>query len=99
VTAPQFLATVVFFGAPLVVIWRWIVVGRRFGTVLVWPMLVALVLWLLQAGTFFFAILYCIGGHCNPAPMTEFTLIAVMGGAYVGIVAMFVLSALRHRLP
>jgi hypothetical protein len=98
-TAPQLLATVVFFGTPLAIVVRWVVVGRRCGMAMVWPMAAALALWLLQAGAFFFAVLSCVSGHCNPPPMPEFVLLAVMGGAYAGILAMFVLSALHHRLP
>ena len=98
-TAPQFIAVAVYFGTPLVIIWRWVVVGRRFATVIVWPMLAALLLWLLQASTFAAALLYCIGGHCNISSTTEFLVTAVIVGAFIGILAMFVLSALRHRLP
>ena len=98
-TVPQALATTVFFGTPLVVIWRWVVVGRRFGVVIVWPMLVALLLWVLQVGTFAAAIFYCAGGHCGISATTEFLVTAVILGAFIGVLAMFVLSFLRHRLP
>lgn len=98
-TAPQLIATVVYLGTPLAILVRWIVVGRRLGTVMVWPMAAALGLWLLQAGAFAFAVLSCIGGHCNPPPISEPLLYALMGGAFLGIFAMSVLSALRHRLP
>ena len=98
-TAPQVIATAVYFGAPLAIIVRWVVVGRRFGTVMVWPMAAALALWLLQAGAVAYAVLYCIGGHCNPPPIAEVVLYSVIGGAFVGILAMFFLSAMRHRLP
>jgi uncharacterized membrane-anchored protein YitT (DUF2179 family) len=98
-TFAQILAACVYLGTPLVIVWRWIVVGMRFGTALVWPMLAALALWLLQAGAFFYAVFYCISGHCNPPPIPEITLYAIIGGAFLGIFAMFVLSALRHRLP
>jgi len=99
VTPAQYLAVTVYFGTPLIIVWRWIVVGRRFGRVIVWPMFAALLLWLLQASTFAAALLYCISGHCNVSPTTEFLVTAVIVGAFIGILAMFVLSALRHRLP
>jgi uncharacterized membrane-anchored protein YitT (DUF2179 family) len=99
VTGPQVIATAVYFGVPLAVIVRWVVVGRRFGMVMVWQMAVALALWLLQAGALAFAVLSCIGGHCNPPPISEPLLYALIGGAFLGILAMFVLSAMRHRLP
>ena len=98
-TGPQVIATAVYFGVPLAVIVRWVVVGRRFGTVMVWQMALALALWLLQAGALAFAVLSCIGGHCNPPPISEPLLYALIGGAFLGILAMFVLSAMRHRLP
>ena len=98
-TFAQVIATCIYLGTPLAIVWRWIVVGLRFGTALVWPMLIALGLWLLQAGAFFFAVFSCIGGHCSPAPISEALLLTLMGGAFAGIFAMFVLSALRHRLP
>jgi uncharacterized membrane-anchored protein YitT (DUF2179 family) len=98
-TVPQLIATVVYLGTPLAILVRWVVVGRRFGSVLVWPMAAALALWLLQAGAFAFAVLSCVSGHCNPPPISEPLLYALMGGAFLGIVAMFVLSAIRHRLP
>ena len=98
-TFVQAITVGVYFGTPLAVIWRWIVVGRRFGTVIVWPMLTALLLWLLQASTFAAALFYCIGGHCNISSTTEFLVTAVIVGAFIGILAMFVLSGLRHRQP
>ena len=98
-TFAQVIATCIYLGTPLAIIWRWIVVGSRFQTVVVWQMLAALALWLLQAGVFFYAVLSCVSGHCNPPPLPEVFVTALVAGAFVGILAMFVLSALQHRLP
>ena len=70
-----------------------------FGTPLVWQMVVALALWALQAGVFFYAVLSCVSGHCNPPPLPEIFVTALVVGSFLGILAMFVLSALQHRLP
>ena len=98
-TFAQVIAVGVYFGTPLAIVWRWIVVGSRFGTPLVWQMAAALALWLVQAGAFLYAVLSCVSGHCNPPPIPEITLYALVAGAFLGILAMFILSALQHRLP
>jgi len=45
------------------------------------------------------ALVYCLGGHCNISSSTEFLVGAVVVGGFIGILAMFALSALRHRVP
>ena len=97
-TFAQVIAVGVYFGTPLLVIWRWIVVGRRLGRVMVGSMLAALALWLIQLVTFAAAVIPCLGGHgCNPPPIPEALVLGVIAAAFLGILALLLLSLLWHK--
>ena len=96
-TLAQAIAVGVYFGTPLVIVWRWISVGRYLGRFMVQGMLIAMVLWLLQAGVLLGMIFMCIGGHgCNPPPIPEVVVYVIVGGAYLFILLLVALSWTRY---
>ena len=81
----QILFLVVYFGTPLFLVYWWIRLLRSSPRKAVWPMPVALGLWLLQAIVLGYFIAICITGHCTLTPLEENGPLVLFACAYVGI--------------
>jgi hypothetical protein len=81
----QILVLGVYFGTPFFIIYRWIRLAVSGPGKLVWPMLIALGLWLLQAAVLIYSILMCVSGHCTLTPLQEYGPAVLLVCAYLGI--------------
>jgi hypothetical protein len=86
----------IYLGTPLLLVYWWVRLatlraGRR-----LWPMPVALGLWLAQAGVLFYFIAIGMSGHFRPTPLEEHGPAVLLIAAYIGIGWMLWLS--RNRI-
>jgi hypothetical protein len=75
----------IYLGTPVFLVYWWarlatLRAGRR-----LWPMPVALGLWLAQAGVLFYFIAIGMSGHFRPTPLEEHGPVVLLIAAYVGI--------------
>jgi hypothetical protein len=81
----QILFFAAYFGTPLFIVYSWIRLARLRPRKAVWPMPVALGLWLLQSGVLLYFIAICISGHCTLTPLEEYGPVVLLVCAYIAI--------------
>lgn len=95
----RILFLVAYFGTPLFIVYSWIRLARLRTRKAVWPMPLALGLWLLQAGVLLYFIAICISGHCTLTPLEENGPVVLLVCVYAAIGWLFWLAWWRRRRP
>lgn len=81
----QILFLAVYLGTPILIVYSWFRLARSSRRKAVWPMPVALGLWLLQASVLLYFLAICISGHCTLTKAEKYGPVVLLVCAFLGI--------------